>query len=220
MKIMIVEDEKNIRTELSLLLRSASYEVIAIDEFKDVTGQVREVLPDLVLLDVKLPGTTGWEICERIRESMNVPIIFLTSDDEVSSEINGMLLGADDYISKPYHPSLLLARIAAVLKRSEGNQDEYIYEHKGVSLDIRTYKLTYNSNQVEVTKNECKLLTYMMTHKDIVMPRLDIVEYLWDNGVFIDDNALSVTVTRLRNKLEEIGAANFIETKRGVGYRI
>lgn len=222
MKIVIVEDEKNIREELCLLLESAAYEVMAVEEFSHVSAQIESENPDLVLLDVNLPVQNGREICKEVRQATDVPIIFVTSDDDVMAEVSGLLAGGDDYITKPYHPSLLLARIAAVLKRTRKKTDEesYTFTHNGVTLDIRTYKLLYKEQQVEISKNECKLLHYLFLHKGEVVPRLELIEYLWDNEVFIDDNALSVTVTRIRSRLEEIGVAGFIITKRGAGYRI
>lgn len=220
MKIMIVEDEKHIREDLQLLLQAASYEVVSPDAFDDILSRVRIETPDLILLDVRLPGQDGWEICRQIRQDMDVPIIFVTSNDGITSEINGMLLGADDYIAKPYHPSLLLARIAAVLKRAGNHQTKNTYEHKGVTLDIRTYKLSCGNARTELSKNECKLLSYLMQHQGEVVPRMELMDYLWDNEVFIDDSALSVNVTRIRKKLEELGVTDYIETKRGVGYRV
>jgi len=222
MKIMIVEDEKNIREDLQVLLESAMYEVVAAEQFDNISEQIVRVQPDLVLLDIKLPGQNGREICQEVRRHTDIPIIFVTSDDDVMAEIKGMLAGGDDYIAKPYHPSLLLARIAAVLKRTgrKPEEEQYVLEHRGVKLDIRTYKLEYQGQQVEVSKNECKLLHYLFRRQGEVVPRLDLIEYLWDNEVFIDDNALSVTVTRIRSKLEEISVTDFIETKRGAGYRI
>lgn len=222
MKIVIVEDEKNVREELRVLLESAAYEVMAVEEFSQVSAQIQNENPDLVLLDVHLPGQNGREICKEVRQSTEVPIIFVTSDDDVMGEITGMLAGGDDYITKPYHPSVLLVRIATVLKRTrkKSSKESYTFTHNGVTLDIRTYKLLHKEQQVEISKNECKVLHYLFQHQGEVVPRLDLTEYLWDNEVFIDDNALSVTVTRIRSRLEEIGVSGFIETKRGVGYRI
>lgn len=222
MKIIIIEDEKNIREELRVLLESAAYEVAAIEEFRDVSAQIKGEKGDLILLDVNLPGLSGREICKEIRQTQTTPIIFVTSDDDVMDEINGMLAGGDDYITKPYHPSLLLARIAAVLKRTgeKSTEDAYTFTHNGVTLDIRTYQLAHKEQTVEISKSECKLLHYMFCRTGQVVPRLELIEYLWDNEVFIDDNALSVTVTRIRNRLEEIGITGFIKTKRGAGYQI
>lgn len=221
MKIMIVEDEKTVREELRVLLASVAYEVTTVEDFTAVASQIKRENPALVLLDINLPGQNGREICKEVRQAADVPIIFVTSDNDVMGELNGMLAGGDDYITKPYHPPLLLARIAAVLKRTQKNTEEaYTFTHKGVTLDTRIYKLSYNGRQVEISKNECKLMHYMFLHPGEVLPRLELIEHLWDNEVFIDDNALSVTVTRLRGRLEELGVTGFIETKRGAGYRI
>lgn len=221
MKIMIIEDEVKIREELAALLRNSLYEVAVVEEFEAVEDQVMRANPDLILLDIHLPEVDGHQLCVAIRRQLDVPIIFLTSDNSVMTETNSMLMGGDDYITKPYHPSVLLARIAAVLKRSGRNtQEEFVLSHKGVTLDIRSYKIRANNKEVELSKNECKLLHYLFLHKEEVVPRLDLIEYLWDNEVFIDDNALSVTVTRIRGRLAEIDVKNFIETKRGAGYKI
>ncbi len=220
MRIMIVEDERNVREELRLLLESAGYSVCAAEAFDHVAERIEGEKPDLVLLDVGLPGQDGREICKQVRKTASLPIIFVTADDDVASEIAGMLAGGDDYIAKPYHPALLLARIAAVLKRAQKPADDYAFTHNGVTLDIRTYKISHKDRQAELSKNECKLLHYLFQHPGEVVPRLELMEHLWDNAVFIDDNALSITVTRIRAKLEDIGVSGFIETKRGAGYRI
>jgi DNA-binding response OmpR family regulator len=220
MKIMIIEDEQNIRQDLRLLLQSASYEVTVPEGFDRIPEEVALASPDLILLDIHLPGKNGWEVCQAIRQNHDVPVIFVTSDDQTASEINGMLLGADDYITKPYHPSLLLARVAAVLKRCGRQQPEFLLEHKGVTLDLRTYQLRFGVKQEELTKNECRLLGYLLEHKGQVVPRMELLDHLWDHDIYIDDSALTVNVTRIRKKLEAVGAGDFIETKRGVGYRI
>lgn len=222
MKIMIIEDEVKIRSELTILLQNSLYDVSKVEKFERVEEQVKKTEPDLILLDIHLPGQSGHELCAAIRQMMDVPIIFLTSDSDVISETNSMLMGGDDFITKPYHPSVLLARISAVLKRSGRNlqPDEAILKHKGICLDTRAYKVRANDKEVELSKNEYKLLHYLFLHKEEMIPRLDLIEYLWDNDVFIDDNALSVTVTRIRSRLNDIGVKDFIETKRGVGYKI
>ncbi|MBO1308055.1 response regulator transcription factor [Enterococcus sp. 669A] len=221
MKIMIIEDEPKIREELAALLRNALYQVALVTEFVEVTQQVQQAKPDLILLDIHLPGIDGHQLCGEIRRTMGVPIIFLTSDNSVMTETNSILMGGDDFIAKPYHPSVLLARITAVLKRSGGGgKEETVLEHKGVTLDVRSYKIAANGFDTELSKNECKLLHYLFLHKGEVVPRLDLIEYLWDNEVFIDDNALSVTMTRIRARLADIEVTNFVETKRGAGYKI
>lgn len=221
MNIMIIEDEVKIRSELAILLKNALYDVSLVEDFSAVEEQVKQVNPDLILMDIHLPGRDGNELCGAIRQSLDVPIIFLTSETDVMSETNSMLMGGDDYITKPYHPSVLLARISAVLKRSGCSKaDATLLKYKGVSLDTRAYKVSADNQAVELSKNEFKLLHYLFLHQSEVVSRLDLIEYLWDNDVFIDDNSLSVTVNRIRSRLAEIGVTDFIETKRGVGYKI
>ncbi|MDH6364173.1 two-component system response regulator protein BraR/BceR [Enterococcus sp. PF1-24] len=222
MKILIVEDEKNVRMELVLLLENAMYEVVAIEDFNQVSQQILAAAPDLVLLDLNLPGTNGQGICQELRQKSDVPIIFLTSDNNVLTELNSLLMGGDDFISKPYLPSLLLARIQNLLKRQTAmpTNEKTQLVHNEVALNLNTYKVSYKEQEVELTKNECKLLHYFFQRKGEVIPRIDIIDYLWENDVFIDDNVLSVNVTRLRNKLADLGITDFIQTKRGVGYQI
>ncbi|WP_137664005.1 response regulator transcription factor [Enterococcus hulanensis] len=221
MNIMIIEDEAKIRSELAILLKNALYDVSLVEDFSAVEEQVKQANPDLILMDIHLPGRDGNELCGAIRQSLDVPIIFLTSETDVMSETNSMLMGGDDYITKPYHPSVLLARISAVLKRSgHSKADATLLKYKGVSLDTRAYKVRTDNQAVELSKNEFKLLHYLFLHQSEVVSRLDLIEYLWDNDVFIDDNSLSVTVNRIRSRLAEIGVTDFIETKRGVGYKI
>ncbi len=221
MNIMIIEDEAKIRSELAILLKNALYDVSLVEDFSAVEEQVKQANPDLILMDIHLPGRDGNELCGAIRQSLDVPIIFLTSETDVMSETNSMLMGGDDYITKPYHPSVLLARISAVLKRSgHSKADATLLKYKGVSLDTRAYKVSADNQAVELSKNEFKLLHYLFLHQSEVVSRLDLIEYLWDNDVFIDDNSLSVTVNRIRSRLAEIGVTDFIETKRGVGYKI
>ena len=221
MNIMIIEDEAKIRSELATLLKNALYDVSLVEDFSEVEEQVKQANPDLILMDIHLPRHDGNELCGAIRQSMDVPIIFLTSETDVMSETNSMLMGGDDYITKPYHPSVLLARISAVLKRSgRSKTDATLLKYRGVSLDTRAYKVSTDNQAVELSKNEFKLLHYLFLHQSEVVSRLDLIEYLWDNDVFIDDNSLSVTVNRIRGRLAEIGVTDFIETKRGVGYKI
>jgi len=219
-KVVIIEDEPAIRQELTLLLENALYEVTALHEFQETAAKALAADPDLILLDLKLPGESGFDICAKIRAVSDVPIIFLTSQTNASDELNGMLQGGDDYITKPFHPPILLARIAAVLKRTKktAEKEQERLMHKGVELDIARGSLSYQNSQTELTKNEFKILYYLFKHTGKIIPRMELIEYLWDNQVYIDDNTLSVNMTRIRGKLEKIGVSDFIETKRGMGY--
>lgn len=220
--ISIAEDDRNTRNELKLLLENSSYKVTAIENYKEVAKQILSIKPDLLLLDINLPEKNGFFICGELRQGSQIPIIFLTAHSEPMDELNGLLRGGDDYITKPYAAPILLARIAAVLKRVgvQPEKDEHLIICNEVTLDLAAGQLIFRDKPVELTKNELKILYYLMSRKGIIVSRADLIEYLWDNQVFIDDNALSVNMTRIRNKLEQIGVSDFIETKRGMGYKI
>lgn len=228
MQIVIVEDDEGIRKELKRLLENAFYQVTVIESFTDVAGQIRVLCPaaDLVLLDLNLPGESGFDVCRKLREYSDIPIIFLTSRTDSMDELTGILNGADDYITKPFNPPILLARIGVVLKRTtsknavKSTNDTIHLEYKGVTLNLAGAYVEHAGKKTDLTKNELKILYLLYQKKGEIVPRMDMIEYLWDNEVFIDDNTLSVNVTRLRNKLSEIGVKDFIETKRGMGYRI
>lgn len=225
MHIFVIEDEQLIRQELKILLENALYQATALDTFESVTqitGQVLKANPDLVLLDINLPGISGFDICTQIRQQMGVPIIFLTSRINPMDELNGLLKGGDDYITKPYQAPVLLARIAAVLKRTSGMKprENSLFTKDDVTLDIARCCLSCGEKSADLTKNEMKILHLLFQHSGTFVPRMDLIEYLWENHIFIDDNTLSVHITKLREKLKSIGIQDFIETKRGMGYRI
>ena len=226
-KIVIIEDEEIIRRELKILLENALYEVAAPEDFQDVAGEILRLAPDLVLLDVNLPGGSGFDVCTQLREQSQVPVILLTSRTDSMDELTGMLKGGDDYIMKPYQPPILLARIAAVLKRTKGAfpkgnffGETLLYYHKGVELDLSRCSLRVGKERAELTKNEMKILHRLFLQPGQYVSRMDLIEYLWENQIFIDDNTLSVHMTRIREKLRALGVTDFVETKRGVGYRI
>ncbi len=222
MRIFVVEDEQVIRRELKVLLENASYQVVLPDSYERLPEQIQTSKPDLVLLDVNLPGISGFDICTQIRERLDVPVIFLTARNDSMDELTGILKGGDDYITKPYQAPLLLARIGAVLKRTGGSKSDGQKSllHKGVELDISKCCIICGDNRAELSKNEMKILHVLFQHAGEYVERMDLVEYLWDNQIFIDDNTLSVNMTRIREKLKSIGVFDFIETKRGIGYRV
>ena len=219
-KIIIIEDDKEIREELKILLQNSGYEVQAISEFENIENKILNEQAHLVLLDINLPGKSGYEICSKIRSKSKIPIIFVTSRNNSMDELNGIMIGGDDYIEKPYNVPILLARIQNVLNRTYSSKKNSEIEYKGIVLDTLRSTVKYEDKEIELTKTEIKTLYYLFINKEKIVPRADIINFLWDNEVYADDNSLSVIVTRLREKLKEIGIENLIETKRGQGYKI
>ena len=201
--IMIIEDNELIRNEIHNLLDLNKYKTIKIHDFNNITNQVKEYNPDLILLDINLPNDDGFKICTNIDELM------------------GITLGADDFITKPYNTQILLARVASVLKRAYPNEKiTDNIEHNGITLNILTNTIQYNDKSVELTKNEFKILHYLLINRGKIVSRVDILDYLWDSALFVNDNTLTVNITRIRNKMEELGIKDYIKTKRGQGYMI
>ena len=220
-KIIIVEDDKEIREELKILLENSGHQVKLVTDFENVAQKIIDEQAHLVLLDINLPNKSGYEICSKIRTKSNIPIIFVTSRNNSMDELKGIMLGGDDYIEKPYNVPILLARIQNLLNRTYQKENkESKIEYKGVVLDILKSTIKYQEKEIELTKTEIKTLYFLLQHKDIIVPRADIINYLWDNEVYADDNSLSVNITRIREKIKELGIDNFIETKRGQGYKL
>lgn len=219
-KIMIIEDDPAIRDELVLILTNEGYSALAITDFLQVLEQIRNSNPDLILLDLGLPNRDGFSLCADIHKVSNVPIIFVTSRDSALDELRALSLGGDDYITKPYNISVLLARIKAVLRRSGSTAESDTLTANGLSLSLTKGIITSGTQTAELSRNEIKILAYLMNHPNEIVSRADLIETLWDNHIYIDDNTLSVNITRLRGKLEEIGLSGYIKTRRGLGYQI
>lgn len=217
--ILIIEDDEAICKELQMLLEKQGYEAVCWNLQEDIKELVKTLDPHIILLDINLPQMDGFTICSQLRSFSKVPIIFVTSRNTDMDELCSMQMGGDDFITKPYNTSILLARIAALLKRSYEWKDQNL-THNGVTLDVAMSRVGYQNNTRELTKNEVKILHYMFQHKGEIIPREDLIDYLWDNKLFIDDNALSVNVTRIRNKLRELGVEDFIVTRHRQGYQI
>jgi DNA-binding response OmpR family regulator len=219
-KIIMIEDEPAIRDELTFLLSNEGYKVFPVTDFNNVLEQITFEQPDLILLDLGLPGRDGFSLCTDIRKTSSVPIIFVTSRDTVMDELKGLTMGGDDYITKPYNIPLLLARIKTVLRRggTQGNRDAF--EAKGLHLNLMKGTASSDGNVVELSRNEIQILAILMERPGEIVTRTDMIEALWDNQIYIDDNTLSVNVTRLRGKLESLGYPDYIKTRRGLGYQI
>ena len=217
--IMIIDDNVQLQNEIGNLLIVNGYGVLKPKDFNNIPKIVKEDNPDLILLDINLPNDDGFKICTEIRSFSKIPIIFITNTN--IDELMAITLGGDDFITKPYNTQILLARINALIKRAYPNNSNLdVIEHNGFKLNILSSTIEYNGNSEELTKNEMKILYYLLINKGKIVSRAAIMEYLWDSSMFVNDNTLTVNITRIRNKIEEIGLKDFIKTKRGQGYII
>lgn len=219
-KILIVEDDITIQAQLKTLLSGNGYEVLAVMDFSQTIQQIKAFVPHLVVLDIKLPGNNGFEICSEIRTFSDIPIVFVTSSNTDMDELNSIMLGGDAFITKPYNTAILLAKIAALLKRAYPPAQAEILTWNGATLHLESSVIEYNGQKAELTKNELKILYYLFKNAGKICSRNDIVDFLWDNQLYVDDNALSVNVTRIRDKLSKIGLTDYIKTKHRQGYII
>ena len=217
--VYIVEDDAAIAGELARALEREGFRTAAAERFDRVVPDILATAPDLVLLDLTLPGTDGQFIARDLREHSQVPIIVLTSRTTEIDEVMAMNLGADDFIPKPYRLRVLVARIQALLRRADGGAAT-ILSHNGVEPDSARSVARANEREVELTKNECRILALLMSRAGQVVSRADIMRDLWESEAFIDDNTLTVNINRLRATLEKIGVANYLVTKRGQGYTV
>lgn len=197
-KIVLVEDEVYMREELTELLKKSAYQVDAIDVFDNTTEHILQSVPDLVLLDLNLPGISGFQICQEIKRKSSIPVLILTSRDQMKDELHALELGADEYLTKPCRKERLLARISNVLKRYEGRAN--LLEGEGFLLDRLTYTLYINNQSTVLPKNQGKLLEVFLLHEDGIVTKDELNISLWGTTEFIDENALQVNLTRLRKQ--------------------
>ena len=220
-KILVVEDDHQIQQELVLLLQRNGFEAQALTSFESVPQQIVTAHPDLVLLDLNLPGIDGQQICREVRQLSNVPIIVVTSRNTDLDELMVLSLGADDFIAKPYNTQILLMHITSVLRRANSDVTTGTkLSHAGVTLDSSSCKVSANQMSVELTKNELRILSLLMQNVGTVVSRQRIQEELWQSDEFVDDNTLTVNISHLRNTLASIGVEDFVMTRRGLGYVI
>lgn len=212
-KILIIEDEELIREELKTLLSNAGYVVDCVVDFGETLNYIKLTSPDLILLDVNLPGQDGYRLCTSIRSFAAIPILFITGRNTAMDELQALTLGGDDYIAKPYNVPILLARINLLLHRGRGEQN-YMIEYKGIQLNPIAGTLTLHDKEIELTKTELKIMYYLFKHPGEIVSRIDLVEYLWDNEIHIDDNTLSVNIMRIREKLRNYGSLVSVEVQR------
>ncbi len=221
-RIMIVEDDQALRNQIKEMLMDYEYTTLAIEEFHNIEEQFTSFAPDLVLLDSNLPYHDGNYICRKLRKISNVPIIITSARNSEMDQIFSMEVGADDYVVKPFAISILLAKINALLRRTYG---EYIHGEQtgttlvqGIVLQDKDFTLLYQGRSVELSKNEYRLMKAFMQHPNEIITREILLELLWDTQNFVDDNTLTVNITRLKGQLQVLGLLDVIKTKRGVGY--
>jgi len=219
--ILIIEDDDKLQSLLKEYLEKYDYKISTINDFKDIEKQFDQINPDLVLLDINLPYFDGFYVCRVLRRKSSIPIIIISARTGEMEQIMGMELGADDYIVKPLNTEILLSKIKAALRRSYGEYSKKeisCLKINNFSLDENSFKILFNNNAVELSKNEFKLVKKLMESKDKIVTREELLEELWDDSTFVDDNTLTVNVTRIKSKFIELGLKEIIKTKRGAGY--
>ncbi len=219
--ILIIEDHEPIQKELAIFLEKYGYQVTVPQQFDTVVNDCLKEDIDLILLDINLPVFDGYYICREVRNHSDVPIIVVTSRNSEIDELMSMNLGADDFITKPYNTQILLARITALLKRTKKvSEEENIIKCRGLEVFLNRSVALYQGQEIELSKNEMKILYTLIKREGSIVSRDQLMEALWQSNEFIDDNTLTVNINRLRKKLETIRLEQFITTKRGQGYMI
>jgi len=219
-KLLLIEDDVTLFNELKERLEQWSYDVYGIHDFSSVMQEFSEAKPDLVIMDIQLPKYDGFHWCRMIRSHSKIPIIFLSSRDHPSDMVMSMQFGADDFVQKPFHFDVLVAKIQALLRRVYNYSVEQVslLSWQGATIDYEKNKVSNKSKTIDLTKNEIFILKCLIHKKNTIVSRDELINSLWEDKRFISDNTLTVNANRLRKKLDEIGLGTFIETKVGQGY--
>lgn len=222
-KIFIVEDDPKLAAHLDKIIRKYEHDTFLVETFDNILEPFQQFSPDLVMLDINLPSFDGFYWCRQIRKISTCPIIFISARTGEMDQVMALEHGGDDYITKPFHPEVVLAKINSLLRRAYGEyavtNKERIIEKNGLRLYPERLELHFQQEKVSLTKKEADILEVLMTRHPLVAGREVLLEKLWDDDTFVDENTLNVNMTRTRNKLKELGIKNAIETVRGVGYR-
>ena len=216
-RILVVEDDEVLRNELIELLRNEGYEAEYISTFSDTAGQIIKSKPDLVLLDINIPELNGELVLRKLRKEADIPVIMVTSRTSESDEVLSMSYGADDYITKPYNPTILLLRINAVFKRL-GAKSDNTTTYRGMEILPHKGVIKYKDDEITLTKNEMTIFMYLLSHREHIVSRDELMTELWNNEEYLNDNALTVNISRLRGRFKDIGMEDVIETRKGQGY--
>ena len=215
-KIMIIEDDAIISKELYELLVNAGYEALILKDFSNAKEEILKSNIDLILLDINIPYQNGEQLLKEIRKESNIPVIMVTSRASETDEILSISYGADDYITKPYSPTILLLRIQNIFKRLDNSTE--VLKYKDLEVSISRGTLSGNNKELELTKNEMLIFQHLLNNQNRIVSRDELMTILWNNEEYINDNALTVNISRLRSKLEDFGYPNAIETRKGQGY--
>lgn len=219
-KILIIEDDATLREELRLLLENGGYAPCVTTDFENAADEAARLRPDLVLLDILLPDANGQSILREIRSGSDIPVVMLTSRGTDADEIISRSSGADDYVTKPYNPALLLLRIETVLRRTGGRGSEEELTYRGMRLNLLRSSVTYKGVETVLSRNEMNILHCLLKKRGTIVSRDELMDYLWDRSDFVDDNTLTVNINRLRKRLEGLGFPDVIETRRKQGYML
>ena len=219
-KILIIEDDATLREELRLLLENGGYAPCVTTDFENAADEAARIRPDLVLLDILLPDANGQSILRDIRSGSDVPVIMLTSRSTDADEIISRSSGADDYVTKPYNPALLLLRIETVLRRTGGRGSEEELTYRGMRLNLLRSSVTYKGAETVLSRNEMNILHCLLKKRGTIVSRDELMDYLWDRSDFVVDKTLTVNINRLRKRLEGLGFPDVIETRRKQGYML
>ncbi len=220
-KILIVEDDATIGEKIKSHLEKWAYKVTLASDFQDILGEVTAVSPDLILMDITLPYYNGFYWCAEIRKLFKIPIVFISSADDNMNIVMAMDMGGDDFIAKPFDLAVLTAKIGAIIRRSYSYAGQVnMIEHNGAMLNLLDATMSYQGRKTDFSKNEFQILALLMENAGSIVSRDTIMMQLWDSDNFIDDNTLTVNITRIRKKLKEIGLEDFVKTKKGIGYII
>lgn len=214
-KIVVVEDDRNMCTELVQLLKNSGYEAESLKDFEHAEEALLASHSDLILLDINIPYINGEMLLQNLRKKSDVPVIMLTSRNNEVDEVLSMSYGADDYITKPYNPTILLLRISNVLKRIQSKEDS---KYRDLEINMQNGTIKKDDVEIILTKNEMIIFGYLLQHQNKIVTRDELMTTLWNNDEYINDNALTVNISRLRTKLKDVGCEDAIETRKGIGY--
>jgi DNA-binding response OmpR family regulator len=219
-KVMIIEDDEKLGSIVKEHMERYGYITYEVKDFNRIEKEIEDIKPDILILDINLPYYDGFYICRAVRKNYNIPIIITSARSDTMDQVLAIELGADDYIIKPMNLELLMVKVKATLRRAYGEYsiNSSIEESIELKLDEANFQLKYHEKSTNLSKNEYKLAKLFIENKDRIISREEIFEALWDTQDFVDENTLTVNITRLRNRLAELGIDNIIKTKRGVGY--